>query len=115
METVLTPLSVQVLRPQGYLNAVTAPEFQDQLTRALAVPGSEAVLVDFEQVESLDSAGLMVLVSGLRLANSLQRRFSLCAVSPSIRIIFELSRLDQVFEMFENEDAFNATLTVPIP
>lgn len=113
MQTVLIPLSIQVLRPQGCLNAVTAPDFQEQLTSALAVPGSAGVLVDFEQIESLDTAGLMVLVSALRLANSLERRFSLCSVSASIRIIFELSRLDQVFEIFDDYDQFKGTLSSP--
>lgn len=100
-------LSVQVLRPQGHLNAANAPVFGDQLAAAVASGHSAVVLVDMEQVESLDSAGLMTLVSALNLAQRQNRRFSLCSLSSSIRIIFELTQLDRVFEIFENRAAFD--------
>jgi anti-anti-sigma factor len=68
------------------------------------------MLVDLEQVESLDSAGLMALVYSLKLAQALDIRFSICSVSPSIRIILELTQLDRVFEIFESVAAFEAAL-----
>jgi anti-anti-sigma regulatory factor len=49
-------------------------------------------------------------VKGFRLAQSLGRRFSLCSVPPSVRMMFELTQLDTVFEIFENRDSFEATL-----
>ena len=58
----------------------------------------------------MDSAALMALVHGLRLAQSLGKRFSLCAVSPSIQIIFELTQLDRVFEIFDSEATFTKAI-----
>ena len=55
------------------------------------------------QVEALDSAGLMLLVSTLTLAQRLGKRFSLFEISPSVRIIFELTQLDRVFEILEDQ------------
>jgi anti-sigma B factor antagonist len=55
--------------------------------------------VDLEQVESLDSAGLMALVSGVKLAQRLGLSLSLSSVSPTLKIIFELTQLDKVFEI----------------
>lgn len=98
-----------ILQPTGHINAANASEFQTQLSKAVA-SDPEAVLIDMQRVESLDSAGLMVLVSSLSLAQSLKRRLSLCSVAPSIRIIFELTQLDAAFEIFDNRDAFAATM-----
>lgn len=98
-----------ILQPTGHINAANASEFQNQLSKAVA-SDPEAVLIDMQRVESLDSAGLMVLVSSLSLAQSLKRRLSLCSVAPSIRIIFELTQLDAAFEIFDNRDAFAATM-----
>ncbi len=76
--------------------------------RAIAAPGVVAVLVDLGAVTFIDSAGLMALVSGLKQAKKMGRRFSICSVSPGIRMILELSQLDRVFEIFHNVDSFEA-------
>lgn len=75
---------------------------------AIAAPGVVAVLVDLGAVTFIDSAGLMALVSGLKQAKKMGRRFSICSVSPGIRMILELSQLDRVFEIFDNVDSFEA-------
>ncbi len=106
MSTTIAYPEITVICPQGAVNASNAVEFQQEMVRVVAQNKKSNVLVNLEQVESLDSAGLMALVSSLRLAQSIGSRFSLCGVSPSIRIIFELTQLDRVFEIFENTTAF---------
>jgi anti-anti-sigma factor len=98
-----------IIQPSGHVNASNAVELQRQLATAIT-SAQHAVLVDMHRVESIDSAGLMALVSALSLAQSLKRRFSLCGIAPSICIIFELTQLDGAFEIFESRDAFNATM-----
>ncbi len=110
MPVILDQPQITVIRPQGSITALNAMEFKGQLTTAVAQEGHNGVLVDLGQVDTLDSAGLMALVSALKLAQDLDRRFSLCSVAPSIRIIFELTQLDRVFEMFENVAAFEAAI-----
>jgi len=109
MAFVIKDAQVTMIQPTGHINASNAAEFQSQLTTVVR-SGEQTVLVDMQQVESLDSAGLMALVSALSLAQTLKRRFSLCAVAPSIRIIFELTQLDREFEIFESYEVFTATL-----
>ncbi|MEG5160610.1 STAS domain-containing protein [Microcoleus sp. AT3-A2] len=108
MQTLLAHKPITVIRPLDYLNAATAGEFGRQLAAAIAAPGVVAVLVDLAEVKFIDSAGLMALVSGLKQAKKMGRRFSLCSVSPGIKMILELSQLDRVFEIFENVDSFDA-------
>ena len=98
-----------IIQPRN-LNTSSAVEFQHQLTTAVAQERYSSVLVDLAQVELLDSAGLMALIYGLRLAQALDRRFSICSVSPSIQIILELTQLDQVFEIFESVTAFESAI-----
>lgn len=105
---VISPITV--VQPQGHLNATNATEFRSELTAAISANPSSTVLVDMENLDSMDSAGLMALVSAINLAQRQNQRFSLCSLSPSIRIIFELTQLDRVFEIFESRSAFEATL-----
>jgi anti-sigma B factor antagonist len=102
MPATLSYPKTTVIFPQGNLNAANAVEFQQDLTTALQDAGTKALIVSLEQVESLDSAGLMALVSALKLAQSLGRCMSLCSVSPAIQIVFELTQLDQVFEILDS-------------
>src|SRR5689334_25402079 len=103
MEALLECPKIAVIRPQGFLNATNALEFERDLTKALTQDDISILEVDLAAVESLDSSGLMALVSALKLAQSLERSFRLCSVSPSIKIIFELTQLDGVFEILEEE------------
>lgn len=110
MTTIIASPDVTVIHLQGACNAANAFEFQHKMKTTVTQEQHTSILVDLEQVESLDSAGLMALVYGLRLAQALERRFALCSVPASIRIIFELTQLDQVFEIFENLAAFEAAI-----
>ena len=108
MPTLLAPKPITVIRPLDHLNAATSGEFGRQLTTSISAPGVAGVLVDFAEVTFMDSAGLMALVSGLKQAKKMGRSLSICSVSPGIRMILELSKLDRVFKVFENVDSFEA-------
>ncbi len=111
MQTLIDQAQITIVEPSGHLNAANAAEFQSHLAKAVSQNNNAAILVDMGKVQSLDTAGLMALVSGLSLAQRLQRRFSLCCVSPTIRIIFELTQLDRVFEIFDNHAAFKVEIS----
>ncbi|MEQ8972262.1 MAG: STAS domain-containing protein [Coleofasciculus sp. C1-SOL-03] len=101
---------LSIVRPTGQVNASNAVELDHQLKSAILSDRDATVLVDMQQVETLDSAGLGVLVSALRLAQQRNQRFSLCGIGNSVRMIFELTQLDRAMEIFESDDAFLATL-----
>ena len=92
----------------GYITAANANEVKQELTTAVSSQDCSIFLVDLDQVEFLDSSGLVALVCAFRLARSLGRRFGVCSLAPSVRIVFELTGLDKVFEIFDNRQAFEA-------
>lgn len=89
-------------RPEGSLSAANASEFLDRLTVEVKSSLNSALLVNMEAVEFMDSAGLMTLIKAFRLAESLGRKFGICSLAPSVRIMFELTQLDQAFEIYED-------------
>lgn len=101
---------VTVVQPNGHINAANVVALQQQLTEAVSAHEYSSLLVDMSQVESLDSAGLMVLVSTLTLAQCLNKRFGLFGVSPTVRIVFELTQLDRVFEILETQPVLEAAI-----
>jgi anti-sigma B factor antagonist len=110
MQSTLSGPPVEVVHISGHLNGSNTSALQGQLNAAVAANPSIPLLIDMSQVESLDSAGLMAFVSALSLAQQLDRPLSLCAIAPSVRIIFELTQLDRVFRIFDDRAAFEVAL-----
>lgn len=101
MQSTLAPSKTTVVQPSGHINAKNAAILKQHLTDTVSSQEAASLLVDMSQVESLDSHGLMALVSTLTVAQRMNKRFGLFGISPSVRIIFELTQLDRVFEIFE--------------
>lgn len=110
MQTILLSPKFTFVKPQNSITAANAYLFEKKLTKALRKNSNSRLLVDLEHVESIDSAGLMVLISSCKLAQSLQIRFSLCSVSPSLKIIIELTQLDNVLDIFESKAKYTESL-----
>ena len=64
-----------------------------------------AVLVELSAVSYIDSSGIAALVEGYQTAKGSDARFGLLRVSPAVRAVLELARLDQVFPMYDDLDA----------
>jgi len=93
--------SLAIVQAQGSLNASNAHAFHSSLMQKIQSDLASGLVVDMSQVESLDSAGLIALVSALKQARQLQKRLCLFSVPPAIRILFELTQLDRAFEMVD--------------
>jgi anti-sigma B factor antagonist len=59
-------------------------------------------IVDLAQVDFIDSAGLVALIGGLNLARKHQCRLVFHNPRPAVKVVFEITRLNQVFEVIEN-------------
>jgi anti-anti-sigma factor len=64
------------------------------------------LIVDMENVEFIDSQGLQKLLASLRLMQSQKSHLLLCSQQPSVRLVFEITRIDQLFAVFPSVDNF---------
>lgn len=97
--------SMAVVQPQGSLNASNAQDFQSVLLERIQGETASGLLVDMSHVESLDSSGLISLIAAFKQARLLGKDFYLYSVPPGIRIVFELTQLDQAFEILDEGSA----------
>ncbi len=102
-----------VLQPQGRLDLEGGKTLEKQL--AGIVPQRQDLwVIDLAKVDFMDSAGLVSLVTGLKAARKSACRLVLCNVQDAVRLIFELTQLDSVFEIFESYDAVLTTVNAPV-
>lgn len=90
---------VELLRLLGRLDAVSAPE-AEQAFRDVLSEGSEYVLVDLSEVEYMSSGGIRAMIMFSRGLSSRDGRLKLCGLSPFVKQVFEISNLNQVFEIY---------------
>ncbi|EDX84318.1 hypothetical protein S7335_2015 [Synechococcus sp. PCC 7335] len=76
---------------------------QQQLTDAMALDHASELVVDMSKVESMDNAGLVSLMAALNEAKPFYDRLSIYSAPPSIRIVLELTQLDRLFTMVDQE------------
>lgn len=91
----------QIYTPQGMINEDNQKNFQQQLVTFINNTDSRDIFVDFQDVEFVDSNGLVALVNAYKEAKSQNKNFYLCNVSPKVKMIFEISQLDQVLGIRE--------------
>jgi len=66
--------------------------------------GSEVIIVDFKNVTFMDSSGLGALVLSLKTVRSAGGKLLICSINDQIKMLFELTNMDRVFEIFNNRE-----------
>ena len=76
-----------------------------QTFEPLIVQKKGRVLVDFSGVSYIDSSGLAVFIEAMQRIQAYGGKFGLFGLRENVRNIFELSRLDQVFQIYPDKSA----------
>jgi anti-anti-sigma factor len=93
--------------PQGRLDALTVPQFEEGLRKHLDQGGTNLV-VDFGDVTYISSSGLRALLTARRLAKSKGGDVKLCRLSPRVYEIFEMVGFTQVFGIYDSVEQAQA-------
>ena len=96
--------TVELVELPSRLVMANAAEARDYLKNMVAQGRSHLVL-DLQHVDFIDSSGLSVLVSALKAAHAEDGEVVLLRPSNGVRSLIELTRLHQVFEIFEDQEA----------
>ena len=91
--------SVKVLQFDGRLDTNTSPEAQVALD-GLIGEGAQKILVDFEKLDYVSSAGLRVLLSTAKQLSRSGGELRLSNLNETVREIFEISGFDTLLSVF---------------
>jgi anti-sigma B factor antagonist len=89
---------VTVVMVSGEMDAGNSIQLGEELDRLLT-EGSRKLVIDLGKVGFMNSFGLATLVRYYKLARSNCGDISLAAPQPPVRQVFQLSRLDRVFDL----------------
>ena len=93
---------VTVLALAGRIDAHTAPQLQTRIQTASKAEPSN-LIIDLTAVDFMDSSGLAALVQGMRRCQATGGRLCLSNPQQPVRMVLELTRLDQAIGIFADQ------------
>lgn len=99
--------SIKVLQPSGILNAITGNQLRREINDIVLSDKNAIILIDLKNVNFVDSSGLGTLVSAMQIIKSSGSQLFICSVNDQVRMLFELTRMNNVFKIFANQEEFN--------
>ncbi len=97
--SVKTANDVTVLEFEGKLDTQTSPEAQGELTR-LIEEGTRKILVDFDKLEYVSSAGLRVLLSAAKQLKAENGELRICCLNELVKEVFDISGFITILKVF---------------
>lgn len=100
---------VKVVEPTGILDGIQGNQLRREVNDIIET-GADIVLIDLKNVNFMDSSGLSSLVSAQRIVRSAKGKLYLCSINDQVKMVFELTRMDRVFEIFTSRNEFNSVI-----
>lgn len=97
---------IPILEPHGKIVGPAVSELREKLAlELLGAVNTPCFLINFEHVHKIDSSGLGMLVNVHVIAMQLKSRIGIINIGRHIKNLLVLSRLVNLFEHFESEEA----------
>jgi anti-sigma B factor antagonist len=97
--------NIRILEPSGILDGTKAEAFRQDVDAALE-EGADTLLIDLKDITFVDSSGLGILVVVLKKVRASQKRMFVCSINEQVRMLFELTSMDRVFDVLPDRSAF---------
>ncbi len=94
---------ITVVTPSGSLDVAVQGDFKDKLL-GIIDSGSDDIVLDLSEVVFVDSSCLGTLVALTKKIREKDGDLKMTRLNDDVRSIFQITRLDKIFEIFENND-----------
>src|SRR5688572_11316764 len=98
MATVSQP-QTGIIALEGEIDLHRSPQVKETL-EPLITKKVPRILLDFGAVTYIDSSGLATMIETLQRIQSYGGKFAMFGLRDSVRTVFEIARLDQIFSLF---------------
>ena len=81
---------IQIVSFEGNLDTNTSPEAESKINELIDA-GNQKLLVNFEQLNFISSAGLRVLLATVKKLNASGGDLRICSLNPTVQEVFDIS------------------------
>jgi len=105
--------TVRAIQPEGILDSVNSNSLRREIIDTID-RGVKTVLLDLQDITFMNSSGMGALVATLKAVKAAGGQLALCSLSDQVRIIFELSRMDRIFQVYQDRQEFEEKNSVKV-
>ncbi len=102
--------NIPVVAIKGDIDLESSPKLREFL-KAKSSAKCPKLILDFAGVNYIDSSGLATLIEYFQAAQPFGGKLALCSLSPRVRNVFEIVRLEQIFSLHPDNGAALAALS----
>lgn len=96
--------NVTILEPSGRIVGPAVSELRQTILPDIGASETPRILINFENVNMMDSAGLGALMEARTIASRKEGRIGVINVGKHIKNLIVLSRIVSLFEHYDSED-----------
>ena len=93
-----------ILDLSGDIDLANSPAMRKALLGEIKEKRTPKVFLNLKNVRYIDSSGIASLVEGLKASRDLGSRLILYGMNKTVREVMQLSRLQKIFEIYEDEE-----------
>lgn len=93
-----------ILDISGDIDLANSPTMRKVLLGEIREKRTAKLFLNLKNVRYIDSSGIASLVEGLKASRDLGSRLILYGLSSAVREVMQLSRLQKIFEIYDNEE-----------
>ncbi len=100
--------NVEVFEPSGTLDELNGRNLRNEINKSIK-NGANIILIDLTNVIFMDSSGLAALALVRKTVRVSGGKLFLASLSKSVKMLFDLTAVDRLFEIFADRDEFSKT------
>jgi len=94
---------VQILSFQGNLDTNTSPDAENEIN-GLIDAGAQKLLVNFENLAYISSAGLRILLATAKKLKASQGDLKICCLNETVQEVFDISGFSTILSVSKTEE-----------
>jgi len=94
---------VRILSFQGNLDTNTAPQAESDIN-GLIEAGSQQLLINFEKLDYISSAGLRILLATAKKLKASQGDLKICCLNETVQEVFDISGFATILSVSKTEE-----------
>ncbi len=94
---------VRILSFEGNLDTNTAPDAENEIN-ALIDAGTQKILINFEKLDYISSAGLRILLATAKKLKPTGGDMKICSLNPTVQEVFDISGFATILNVAASEE-----------
>ena len=95
--------NVVIIYLKGRLDVHHSADIEEELDRLIPMEPASHFIINMQDVEYISSSGLRIIVITMKTLKANNRKMLLCCINESVRKVFEVVQLTDIFKIYGSE------------